>query len=253
MFKAVFKVGVPRFSEAGQYCFDLTGGSGNYSLELFSGAEDFYSLEAFTRSQTCEVQELIADVLNANDYYPFGMQMPGRSFNGGDYRYGFNGMEKDDELKGEGSSLDFGARIYDPRVARFLSIDPLTNSYPWQTPYVFAADNPVLFVDSEGKNNVIYIVLLPSAKADISKEEQEEIVANLNQSLAAMGLKTQAIIFEQDKDGQFDPTYLDANDTYVMIGSNEELISASKSGKVDCSTPKKLDSKLSWKTRLKFG
>lgn len=54
-----------------------------------------------------------ADVLSANDYYAFGMQMPGRSYQGTGYRYGFNGMEKDDEVKGSGNSYDFGARIYD--------------------------------------------------------------------------------------------------------------------------------------------
>jgi RHS repeat-associated protein len=53
--------------------------------------------------------------------YPFGMNMPGRTFNSSEYRYGFNGMEKDDEIKGEGNSLDFGARIYDPRLGRWLS------------------------------------------------------------------------------------------------------------------------------------
>jgi len=52
--------------------------------------------------------------------------MPGRSFttsNG--YRYGFNGMEEDNEIKNiKGSSLDFGARMYDSRLGRWLSLDP---------------------------------------------------------------------------------------------------------------------------------
>jgi RHS repeat-associated protein len=58
------------------------------------------------------------------------------------YRYGFNNMEKDDELKGTGNSYDFGARIYDPRVGRFLSLDPKTTEYPFFSPYVFAGNNP---------------------------------------------------------------------------------------------------------------
>ncbi len=49
--------------------------------------------------------------------------MPRRSFSSSSYRYGFNGKEKDDEVKGEGNSLDFGARMYDSRLGRFLSID----------------------------------------------------------------------------------------------------------------------------------
>jgi RHS repeat-associated protein len=51
--------------------------------------------------------------------------MPGRTFNSSEYRYGFGGHEKDDEIKGEGNSLDFGARIYDPRLGRWLSVDPI--------------------------------------------------------------------------------------------------------------------------------
>ena len=58
------------------------------------------------------------------NYYPFGSIMPGRSYNSGDYRYSFNGYEKDLDLNDNGNTLDFGARIYDSRVGKFLSIDP---------------------------------------------------------------------------------------------------------------------------------
>lgn len=68
------------------------------------------------------------------------------------YRYGFNGMEKDDEIKNiEGSSYDFGARMYDPRLGRWLSIDPLASKYPSMSPYSFCANNPILFIDPNGK------------------------------------------------------------------------------------------------------
>ena len=76
--------------------------------------------------------------------------MPGRTFVGTTYRYGFNGKLKDDELKGSGNSYDFDARIYDPRVGRFLSIDPLTKKYPMLTPYCFAGDNPIQLIDKGG-------------------------------------------------------------------------------------------------------
>ncbi len=67
------------------------------------------------------------------------------------YRFGFNGMEKDNELKGIGNSLDFGARIYDSRVARWLSLDPLAAEYPSLSPYDFVANNPIKFIDPDGK------------------------------------------------------------------------------------------------------
>ncbi|HAD96843.1 MAG TPA: hypothetical protein DCG19_05515 [Cryomorphaceae bacterium] len=82
--------------------------------------------------------------------------MPGRTFNGGDYRYGFNGKEKDDEIKGDNNSLDFGARIYDPRVGRWLSVDPFEAAYPSHSPYNFALNTPISAVDPDG-NLVLFI------------------------------------------------------------------------------------------------
>ena len=59
-------------------------------------------------------------VKTQQDYFPFGMLMPERQYSLGneDYRYGFNGMEKDSELKGSGNSYDFGARMSDSRLGR---------------------------------------------------------------------------------------------------------------------------------------
>jgi RHS repeat-associated protein len=73
-----------------------------------------------------------------------------RSWSVSSYRYGFNGMEKDDELKGNGNSLDFGARIYDSRVSRFLSRDPLQKKYPFYTPYLFSRNTPIWTIDVGG-------------------------------------------------------------------------------------------------------
>jgi len=59
-----------------------------------------------------------ADVVTATDYYPFGMEMPGRTYRqpNSSYRYGFNGKENDNEVKGEGNQIAFENRIYDPRL-----------------------------------------------------------------------------------------------------------------------------------------
>jgi len=53
-------------------------------------------------------------------------------------------------VKGEGNQVAFEKRIYDPRLGRFLSGDPLEKSYPWQSTYVFAGDNPIKFIDVLG-------------------------------------------------------------------------------------------------------
>ena len=91
-----------------------------------------------------------AQLLAANNYYPYGMEMPGRTFNSPDYRYGFQGMEKDDEMKGGGNSYDFGARLCDPRLGRWLSQDALAMNSPSWSPYRFGLDNPIYWMDPDG-------------------------------------------------------------------------------------------------------
>jgi len=92
-----------------------------------------------------------ADVVSASDFYPFGSMIPGRIFNAdGSYRYGFNGKENDNEVKGEGNQQDYGFRIYDPRLGRFLSVDPLTAEYPWNSAYAFAENDVLRSIDLEG-------------------------------------------------------------------------------------------------------
>jgi hypothetical protein len=62
-------------------------------------------------------------VLNVNDYHPFGIMMPNRNYSvKTGYRYGFNGKENDNEVKGEGNQRVYGMRIYDPRLGRILSV-----------------------------------------------------------------------------------------------------------------------------------
>ena len=77
--------------------------------------------------------------------------MPGLNYSSGFYRFGFNGMEKDDEIKGNGNSLDFGARMLDVRLGRWFAVDPYADKYTEWSPYNFALDNPVKYVDEGGK------------------------------------------------------------------------------------------------------
>jgi RHS repeat-associated protein len=97
------------------------------------------------------VNYYISEVLSQNDYYPFGMKMLGRTYSDGiDYRYGFNGKENDNDVKGEGNQQDYGMRIYDPRLGRFLSVDPLSRNYSYYTPYSYAGNKPIRFIDLDG-------------------------------------------------------------------------------------------------------
>ncbi|NHN27995.1 hypothetical protein FIA58_020135 [Flavobacterium jejuense] len=81
----------------------------------------------------------------------FGMTLPGRTHSSTAYRYGFQGQEKDDELKGEGNSLNYTFRMHDPRVGRFLSLDPLAPQYPHNSPYAFSENRVIDGVELEGK------------------------------------------------------------------------------------------------------
>ena len=97
-----------------------------------------------------------AVVISATDYYPFGMGIDSRSYTSSLYRYGFNGKENDKET----GEQDYGMRIYDPRIAKFLSVDPISYKYPFLTPYQFASNSPIASIDIDGleSNNSFNIV-----------------------------------------------------------------------------------------------
>lgn len=78
------------------------------------------------------------------------MQVPRRFESIEDYRYGFQGQEKDDEIKGEGNSLNYTYRMHDPRVGRFFAVDPLSKSFPWNSPYAFSENRVIDKIELEG-------------------------------------------------------------------------------------------------------
>ncbi|HLV41309.1 MAG TPA: RHS repeat-associated core domain-containing protein [Brumimicrobium sp.] len=80
-----------------------------------------------------------------------------KAFGGTGYRYGFNSMERDDEVKGQGNSYDFGARMYDPRVGRWLSVDPKAALLPSYSPYAYALNNPIIMIDPDGQYPIYFI------------------------------------------------------------------------------------------------
>jgi RHS repeat-associated protein len=96
----------------------------------------------------------------------FGSLVPNRHASTDSYRYGFNGMEKDDEHKGEGNSYDYGARMYDPRTGRWMSTDALESKYPYLSSYSYASNNPILYLDFDG-NDWIYSTFKKEGKTYI--------------------------------------------------------------------------------------
>lgn len=143
-------------SYEGTYCIDLSSGSYDSLVLIFEAYEgSSITLMNVEVEDICSIYTQVADVLSMQDYYPFGMIMPGRKFQS-DYRYGFNGMEQDEEIKNhDGSSLEFGSRaIYDGRIGRFVSVDPRWRDFNYMSPYTFAANSPIINIDQDGEGPI---------------------------------------------------------------------------------------------------
>jgi RHS repeat-associated protein len=97
----------------------------------------------------------VTEQIASTDYYAFGQAMPGRTNNSGNYRYGFNGKENDNEVKGQGNQVDFGARIYDSRLGKWLSLDPLRSKFAGWSPYNFCYNSPISVVDPDGLEGIV--------------------------------------------------------------------------------------------------
>ena len=96
---------------------------------------------------------MTAELLSANNYYPFGMLMPGRSFQLGNYRYGYNTQEKTDEIAGAGNHTAAEFWEYDTRLGRRWNQDPKPN--PSISNYACFANNPIWFSDLKGDTIII--------------------------------------------------------------------------------------------------
>lgn len=120
------------------------------------------------------------DVVSYSDYYPYGMVMPNRSASSGDYRYGFQDQEMDDEIKGANNSLNYKYRMHDPRVGRFFAVDPLAPKYPHNSPYAFSENRVIHMKELEGLEgteayNYIGGEEFPVLDSEISEDVKERV------------------------------------------------------------------------------
>lgn len=113
------------------------------------------------------------EVVSSSHYYAFGEAMPGLQFNNGSYRYGFNGKENDNGVHLDASGLplvgsqqDYGMRIYNAALGRFLSVDPLSSKFAFYSPYHFSGNRPIWANDLDGcEDNVnVTTILADGAK-----------------------------------------------------------------------------------------
>jgi RHS repeat-associated protein len=130
------------------------------------------------------------------------MLVPNRHKAGDDYRYGFNGKELDNEVKGEGNSYDFGARMLDPRVGRWFAPDPKEHKFPNESTYIYVGNNPIIAVDPDGEQKIVV-----TGGADLhNKNRMNFILAAKNQikeykkQIKASGSKENVAWLILDKD-----------------------------------------------------
>lgn len=107
---------------------------------------DYYLKDHLGNTRATVKQD--GSITQVQDYYAFGMEMaPGNTYMPSpDNRYKYNGKEKQDET----GQYDYGARFYDPVIARWTGVDPLAEKSRRFSPYVYGDDNSIRNIDPDG-------------------------------------------------------------------------------------------------------
>jgi len=152
----------------------------------------------------------------------------------GGYWYGFNGMESDDEIKGEGKTYNYTFRLYDSRIGRFLTIDLLAQNFSMLSPYQFAGNTPIQAIDLDGMEGVktvdhltqtttitLYILYVPNTVEDgnsgFSIEDVDKIQTQTNDYLS-----TTTFVDVENQDEYGNPYCVEFNIQYVPVSSKAE-------------------------------
>jgi len=107
------------------------------------------------KTRTTGTNPFQPDVVSYSGYFPFGMQMQEDTWQSPLYRYGYGGKEKDGDIKGEGNSYDYGARMLDVRRGQWGSTDPHASKYPGLSSYNYVANSPIIAIDPDGKDIIV--------------------------------------------------------------------------------------------------
>jgi RHS repeat-associated protein len=138
----------------GSYSYSFTGDGSTMDIGFVTGQMTTTAFDNIKLTYTTPASvSFLADVVQITDYSPFGVQLDGRNIaksEAAKSRYGYQSSEMDDEIKGEGNSINFEYRMHDTRLGRFFAVDPLAEKYPSWSPYAYALNNPIRFIDPDG-------------------------------------------------------------------------------------------------------
>lgn len=153
---------------------------GNKSYEVSNHLGNVMTVVSDRKTPTPETPNKIiayneTDIKSYNDYYPYGMVLDNRNDNS-DYKYGFQGQEKDNEVKGRNNSINYKYRVHDPRLGRFFAVDPLAGKYPYNSTYAFSENTIINAVELEGLES--YGVIEYRVAGRILKVEYIKIQSN---------------------------------------------------------------------------
>ena len=150
-----------------------------------------YKVQHYLRDHLGSVRAVIdgdtGTVIETNDYYPFGKRIPvtnsvaepveatTQSATSPD-RWLFSSKESQSFLNASIPLLDFGARMYNPVIARWTASDPLSEKYYGISPYVYCLGNPIVNIDVKGDSVRVYIETVGLGHTWISAGEGDEMV-----------------------------------------------------------------------------
>lgn len=101
------------------------------------------------------------DIVQATSYYPFGLIMnqtngnTAPEYQRNEYLYNGKELQSDNFASSSLNWYDYGARFYDPQIGRFTTQDPFAAKYYSLSPFSYVANNPLKFIDPDGKEIVI--------------------------------------------------------------------------------------------------